>query len=123
MEGKKILVIEDEPSMQNALVERLKKHHFQVFRAGDGKAGLDIALKEDIDLILLDLLMPFMDGLQVLDEINKSNKDPKPIVIFLSNYVDPYKINHALKNGATDYLVKSDCKMKDIVDRVEKELK
>jgi len=67
--GKKILVIEDEKPMLDAVADTLKQHNFAVITADNGKDGLDTALREHPDLMLLDIFMPKMDGLTMLETL------------------------------------------------------
>ena len=114
--GAKILIVEDEASQRMALVDKFTREGFSVVEAKDGKDGLTIALQEHPDLILLDIVMPVMDGMTMLQKIREDawGKDVK--VIVLTNLSD------ALAHGSYDYLVKSDWKINDVVARVRARL-
>jgi two-component system alkaline phosphatase synthesis response regulator PhoP len=71
----KILIIEDEPGLVTTLRDRLRKHGYEVSAAGDGETGLKIALREPVDLILLDLMLPGQNGLTVCDKLRKAGGD------------------------------------------------
>ncbi len=117
--NKKILLVEDEPTLQKTIGEVLKKENYEVFSALDGKTGLDLVQKEKPDLILLDLILPKMNGFEVLEEL-KSKEETKNIpVIILTNLERNEDINRALELGATTYLVKANYDLKDVIKKVE----
>src|SRR3990167_10306088 len=91
--NKKVLIVEDEAPLRNAVTDILTFEGFTVFQGKNGQEGLDIALKEHPDLILLDLMMPVMDGLTMLGKLRQDpdwGKDAS--VILLTNINDPQKI-------------------------------
>lgn len=125
--GKKILVTEDEIGLRRALVAELKGAGFQVIEAKDGQVGLDKARSEKPDLMLLDLIMPKMDGKQVVKEIQKTDWGKALPIIFLTNVADPIKvaeINEAANSNSTlfDYLIKTDWELEEIVQKVKDKL-
>jgi DNA-binding response OmpR family regulator len=117
---KKILVVEDEAPLRNAVSDILTFEGFQVFQAKNGQEGLDIALKEHPDLTLLDLMMPIMDGLIMLEKL-RSDKDwgKTAAVILLTNINDPDKVAQATSAGSYDFLVKSDWNIEDVVKKIK----
>jgi len=120
--NKKILLAEDEEFLSKALVYKLKGEGFEVFSAHDGKEALNIARKEKPDLILLDIAMPKISGLEVLEEI-KNNKILKKIpVIMISNLSQEKDIKESISRGACSYMVKSNFSMKEIVEKVKEQL-
>lgn len=120
---KKILIIEDEKSLISALSDKFKKVGYEVLEAADGQLGLDMAIKEHPDLILLDIVMPVMDGMKVLENLRKDDWGKKARIILLTNLSDAEKEAECRNQGAHDYLIKSDWKIDDIVKKVDKELK
>jgi DNA-binding response OmpR family regulator len=119
---KKILIVEDEQSLSHVLSEKIQKEGYAVKVASDGFKGL-AALKEDnYDLILLDVLMPNMNGLAMLDEVRKSSGHPDIPVIIISNLQDPSLMTQALELNSLDYLVKSDWSLSDIVAKIKERL-
>lgn len=125
MDKKKILIVEDEESMLNALSDYLETQDFATLMARDGEEGLGIALKEHPDLILLDILMPKMDGMIMLQKLREDEWGKKAPVIILTN-VNPNAntiINSVLQNEPAYYLVKSDVKLEGIVDKIKDVLK
>ena len=115
---KKILVIEDEATLQKALNDVLSQEGYNVLSALDGMSGLDLALKENPDLILLDIILPKMDGFEVLKKLKEKNSQI-PIII-LTNLSDIDDIQKALDLGATTYLVKADFHLDDVLKKIKK---
>ena len=72
----RILVVDDEQAVLDLLVYNLKKAHYDVFTSGDGRQALDLAGRESLDLILLDLMLPEMDGLDLCRELRRTSKVP-----------------------------------------------
>ncbi len=101
---KKILVIEDEKNILRGLMDNLKEEGFEVLGEGFGKEGLKVALKEDIDLILLDLMLPDTNGLDICKEIKKK-KIALPIIMLTAKSKESDKIL-GLELGADDYITK-----------------
>jgi len=119
---KRILFIEDEAALQKTFGDILKSEGFEVISALNGETGLNLAKKENPDLILLDLILPKIHGLDVLKEI-KQNENTKNIpVIVLTNIESIEKIDEALELGATTYLVKSDYSLEDVIAKIKKAL-
>jgi DNA-binding response OmpR family regulator len=119
---KRILFIEDEAALQKTFGDILKSEGFEVISALDGETGLNLAKKENPDLVLLDLILPKIHGLDVLREI-KQNENTKNIpVIVLTNIESIEKIDKALELGATTYLVKSDYSLEDVIAKIKKAL-
>lgn len=117
--AKKILFIEDEFTLQKAMEEALRKEGYEVIQALNGKAGLNMVKSEKPDLVLLDIILPKMDGFQVLEQI-KRNKETKNIpVIILTNLGDAEDIEKSLSLGATTYLVKSDHSLNEIIEKIK----
>jgi DNA-binding response OmpR family regulator len=114
-----VLIVEDDPSLRNVLVDKLQAEGFAVIEAGDGKSGLDIALKEHPHCILLDIFMPRMDGVSMLAQLRSSGPWGKhATVIVLTNSTDADTIARVTGLGATDFLVKSEWSLDDIVKKI-----
>ncbi|WP_299610551.1 response regulator [uncultured Aquimarina sp.] len=103
---KKILIVDDEPNIVMSLEYTFKKKNFEVFIARDGSEALQIAKEEIPDIVLLDIMMPNVDGYETLKEIknNKNLKDTK--VVFLSAKNKATDIEKGLSMGADKYLTK-----------------
>lgn len=123
MKKSKILIVEDEASIVDALKIKLEKEGFDVITARDGKSGLDTALINKPDLILLDIVMPEMDGLSVLKELRKDEWGKTAKIIILSGLTDAEKVEYAINHGVFDFLVKSDWKIQDVVNIIKTKLK
>lgn len=113
---KKIMIVEDEKPLSKALELKLKKEGFDVSVAGDGEQAIQMKETYNPDLILLDMVMPKIDGFEVLEKLQE-NGNTSPIVI-LSNLGQGEDINRAKSLGATDYLVKSNSPLALIVRKV-----
>ena len=98
-----VLAIDDDPAMTELLTLLLKTHGFNVFTANTGEEGVAMTRKECPDVIILDLMMPSMDGWQVCSQIRKFSN--VPILVF-SALDNPGIVASALDAGADDYLVK-----------------
>lgn len=125
MDKKRILIVEDEESVQRAISDALTNQEFSILMAKDGEEGLGIALKEHPDLILLDILMPKMDGMIMLQKLRLDEWGKGAPVIILTN-VSPNTnsvINSVLQNAPAYYLVKSDVKLEGIVEKIKDVLK
>ena len=120
---KKILVVEDDPKMIRILVDALKKGNFETIEAANGEEGLRAALETKPDLILLDLIMPVMDGLEMLNKLRAEEEGKDMPVIILTNAGDFDKIAQAVERGICSYMVKSDFTIEDLVKRVKDLLK
>jgi len=120
---KRILFIEDERALQESVREVLEKENFIVFSAFDGQTGLTMAKREKPDLILLDLILPRIDGFKVLEKL-KEDKETKDIpVIILTNLEEIKSVESTVALGARSYLVKSYYSLQELVDKIKRELK
>ena len=99
----KILYVEDNPDNVYMLTRRLKKKGFELIIAGDGQEGIDKAIEESPDLILMDLSLPTMDGWTATAEIKKIEEVKDIPIIALSAHAMPEHRNRAIKAGCSDY--------------------
>lgn len=120
--NKKILIVEDELSLRNALRDKLLSENFAVLEAKNGEKGLAVALREHPDLILLDIIMPVMDGISMLKKLRGDEWGKDAPVIILTNLSDSKSISDSMNENITNYLVKSDWKLEDIVKIVRERL-
>ncbi len=118
--NKKILIAEDEEPMLKALVETFQNEKFDVFSAKDGEEGLKIALKKHPDIVLIDILMPKMDGMTMLEKMREDEWGKNVPVIILTNLSDMEKIADAVEDGMCEYLIKTDWSLDDVVKKVKK---
>lgn len=121
--SKKILVVEDEPSILKAMAEVLALNGYQVISATDGEHGLVLASQAKPDLILLDLILPGKNGFEVLKELKSSAELSSIPVVISSNLGDEEEVQQGLKLGAADYLIKADYDLNEVVKIVAKHLK
>jgi len=118
----KILFIEDESALQETFGEVLKQEGYEVVKAMDGEAGLEMAKTQKPDLILLDLILPKLHGFEVLKKL-KGDPETKEIpIIVLTNLEDMKDIENAIELGATTYLVKVNYSLDEIVSKIKKAL-
>lgn len=118
----KILFIEDEADLQKTFREFLEKKGFKIISALNGEDGFNLAKTQSPDLILLDLILPKMDGFQVLKEL-KETEDTKNIpVIVLTNLERIDDIDKALFSGATNYLIKANYSLEELTTKIKQVL-
>lgn len=126
--NKKLLIIEeveDDASLRKALSSKLILEGFGVIEASDGEEGLSTALREHPDLILLDIVMPDMDGLKMMKKLRETGEWGKrvPIILLTNLNPDDTLINQAVAdNEPAYYLVKSNLKISDLVEKIKERL-
>ncbi|HHD92711.1 MAG TPA: response regulator [Candidatus Portnoybacteria bacterium] len=116
---KKILFIEDEPSLRKSMRKVLEKHHYSFLEANNGESGVQIAEKELPDLILLDLILPKKNGFEALEELKNNSATNKIPVIVLTNLNQSQDIEKALSLGAISYLVKANYSLAEIIEKIK----
>src|SRR3989344_8990106 len=116
----KVLIIEDEEALLSVLEHKLVHEGYKVSLARDGEQGLSQVKSMRPDVILLDILMPKLDGFGVLESLNADGTIPDLPVIIISNSGQPVEIDRALKLGARDYLVKAEFSPEEVVEKVHK---
>ena len=114
---KKILIVDDEPNIVMALEYTFKKNNFEVFIARDGQEALDILKVQLPDIIILDVMMPMVDGFATLEQIKKDERLQHCKVIFLSAKNKEKDIEKGLSLGANLYVVKP-FSVKKLVEQV-----
>lgn len=120
--GKKIAIIEDDPSLSAALHDKFELEGFSVHIAKNGEEGLRVIQESNPDIVLLDIVMPVMDGLTMLKELRKTEIGKNLPVIILTNLNDASSMSESLSDGARDFLVKSNWKIQEVVDKVKEKL-
>lgn len=116
---KKILIIEDEAILVDVLTKKLDREGYDVSSAEDGERGLEEIERVQPDLILLDIVMPKMNGYEVLDVLQKKfGKDKMPPVIIISNSGQPVEIDRAINLGARDYIIKAQFTPDEVTTKV-----
>ena len=119
----KILLIEEDQFLYKILTVKLKRAGFDVFLAIDVEEGIKKAKETKPDLILLDLILPKINGFAVLSEIKKTPVLKKVPVVILSNLGQESDVEKGLRMGAEDYLIKTNLSLSEIVEKVKKHLK
>lgn len=112
----RVVVIEDEPAIRRGVVDALRATGYEVVEAADGARGTEEALRRGVDLVLLDLLLPKRDGLDVLAEIRKV-RPTLPVIILTARGSEEDRVR-GLKRGADDYVVKP-FSARELLARVE----
>lgn len=120
--NKKILIIEDNDVLGDILVKKLQTAGYQTELVIDGKEGLKRVKEFKPDLLLLDIILPTMNGYEILEELNKDTANPMPPVIIISNSGQPVEISRVLELGVKDYLVKADFTPEEVIKKVEEQL-
>jgi len=121
--GKTVLVVEDDNFLIKAYEAHLAKAGFHVRTALDGVEAVESLKKVMSDIILLDLVMPRMDGFDVLEDMQKKSEWKKIPIVVVSNLGQESDRDRSLKLGAVEYIVKSDFSLQQTVDLISKHLK
>lgn len=116
METFSVLLVDDEADFRQTLAKRLMRRQLQVTTAEDGQAALTRIAEADVDVVLLDVKMPGLDGIQVLREIKKLR--PLVEVIMLTGHATVESAIDGMKRGAHDYLMKP-CDMETLMEKVK----
>lgn len=120
--SKKILLVEDEDFIRELYVRQLTKEGFQVKSAVDGASGLNMLASEPFDLLLLDIMLPGMNGLQLLREFKAKNPNSPMITILLTNLGQEAVIKEGFDLGAQAYLIKASYTPDQVVTEVKNAL-
>lgn len=122
---KKILIVEDDASMRDIIVDKFRLEGYEVEATDNGALGLERALKNTPDLILLDILLPVMDGMTLLKKLRNENSWGKkvPVILLTNLSADDEGINKSIaENEPAYYLVKTDWTLNDVVGKVKERL-
>ena len=119
---KTILIVEDEEPLQLVLNDVLAVEGYNVLEAKDGLEGLEVATKEHPDLILLDILMPKMGGLEMLKKLREDEWGKKVPVIVLTNLSDNEDVAKAMEGDVFEYFVKTDIKIDEVIKRIKEKI-
>ncbi len=120
MAQKQILIIEDDPAIRQGIVDALQFEGYQTLEAKNGNAGLDLALQAECHLLLLDLILPGRDGLEILRQV-RSSRPSLPVIILTARGAEADRVQ-GLKLGADDYVVKP-FSVKELLARIESVLR
>jgi len=119
---KKVLIVEDDEMTLSMLSGTLRDEGFSIIEAMDGKEALDAALKECPDLILLDIIIPEIDGLSVFKRLRKDGCCKDTPIMLLTNLEETQSITKALEMGKCDFMIKTNWAIKDVVRRIKEHL-
>ncbi len=118
----KILIVEDDKFLRDLLARKLQDEKFEVVTAIDGEEGIKKTEEEKPDMVLLDLILPSINGFEVLKKIKENPKTSAVPVIILSNLGQKEDVERALNGGAKDYLIKANFTLDEILDKIRKYL-
>jgi DNA-binding response OmpR family regulator len=118
----KVLIVEDDKFLRDLAVQKLEKEHLHVYAAMDGEQGVALAEEHAPSLILLDILLPGIDGFEVLKRIRANTMFDKTHVVMLSNFGQREDLERAFAAGADKFLVKANYTLDEIVQEVKKVL-
>lgn len=124
MNKRTVLIVEDEDFLKTALKVKLTSEGYESLTAADGKEGLQIALAQHPDIILLDIIMPIMDGMSMINKLREDPWGASVPVIFLTNKSpdDEKQINNILNSHPAYYLIKSNSPLEDVIVKIKEVL-
>lgn len=117
-----LLLVEDDLPIINVLKERLEQEDLEILIAKDGEEGLEMALKTHPELILLDIIIPKMGGLLMLEKLREDSWGKKVKVIVLTNLSNIESEKKAIKHKVIDYITKTNCSLTELVKKIKKNL-
>jgi DNA-binding response OmpR family regulator len=118
-DGYSVLIIDDEDSLRSILAQKFKDEGIASYTAADGREGVEVALLRKPDIILLDVMMPEMDGFDVLEELRKDEWGKDVSVILLTNSSSVDTVAKAVATGMSEFLVKTEMKLEEVVEHVK----
>ncbi|MFA5134376.1 MAG: response regulator [Patescibacteria group bacterium] len=119
---KKILIVEDDQSVRVVLGNEFRRMGYQIIEAENGEAAVALALAEHPNLILLDVIMPKMHGMDMLRKLQENEWGKSVPVVLLTNFFDDPRVMEAVKEGRCELLSKSEAKLEDIVNKVQEKI-
>jgi DNA-binding response OmpR family regulator len=117
--GKKIMIVEDDSFVLDIYQTKLSQEGYSVIEARNGVEAMKKMEKEKPDLVLLDIVMPYMDGIEVLKKMKESDELKNVPVILLTNLSQKEEINVGLGLGASDYLIKSHFTPSEVMEKIK----
>lgn len=116
----KILLVEDDNFIVDMYTTKFELEGFRIVTAEDGQKGLEMAKAEKPDIILLDILMPKMDGFAVIEQLKKDDETKNIPVVLLTNLGQKEDIKKGFELGAVGYLIKAHFMPSEVVDKIKK---
>lgn len=122
-QGKAILIVEDDPVLLKMYTEKFTFEGFGVLNAKDGEEALSVATKGNVDIILLDIMLPRMSGTDFLEKLRQDPKGKSLPVVALTNLAEEGEKQKALKLGVKEYIVKAMQTPEQVVEKIKKHIK
>jgi len=119
----KILLVEDDPFLLGMYAAKFELANFKVIIATDGEKAYQAAKKESFDIILLDVVLPKINGLEVLQKFRAGKENKTTPVVMLTNLSQKNEVDEALRLGAVDYLIKAHFMPSEVVEKIKTILK
>jgi two-component system, chemotaxis family, chemotaxis protein CheY len=117
---KRILIIEDEIILRNLLEKKFKQEGYEVTVAVDGEDGIEKMRENKPDLIVLDIIMPRLDGFGVMEKMKEDDNLKDIYIMIVSNSGQPVELDRARRLGARDWLIKTDFDPQEVISKVSK---
>lgn len=121
--AKTILIVEDDKFLRELIAGKLVKEGYEISEAIDGEKGIKMIKEEKPDLVLLDLILPGIDGFEVLSRMKEDPELARIPVIILSNLGQKEEVERGIKLGAIDYMIKAHFTPREIIDKIKNVLK
>ncbi len=118
-DSKKILIVEDDKFLRELIARKLVKMGYNILQAVDGEKGLESIKENKPDVVLLDLILPGIDGFEVLSLMGKDEEVAQIPVLVLSNLGQKEDVERALNLGAKDYLIKAHFTPEEIIEKID----
>ncbi|MEK7185870.1 MAG: response regulator [Patescibacteria group bacterium] len=119
---KTILIVEDDVMLRDILIEKVSLNGFKTIGAEDGEEGLRLALEKKPDLVLLDIMLPKMDGITVLKKLRASPEKDLPVFILTNSQPDDYITTEVAELEPTYYLIKANLQLEDLMNKIRETL-
>lgn len=119
---KKILIVEDEKLIADLLQKKLTDKGYYAFIANDGEKGLEEIKSKHPDLVLLDIILPRLNGFEILEAMRKDNEVKDIPVVIISNSGQPLEIDKARELGVKSWLVKTEFDPEEVIEKVEEQI-
>lgn len=116
--AKKVLIVEDDKFLRELIVKKLRNEGYDVMESSEGEEVIKILKDEKPDLLLLDLIIPGMDGFEILERKKEDPEIARIPVIILSNLGQQEEVERGLKLGAVDYLIKAHFSPGEIIEKI-----
>lgn len=117
-----ILIVEDEEATAEMYATNFKQAGYEVDISHDGLLGFEKMVTEQPALVLMDIVMPGLSGMEVVEKAKHEHSTQNIPIVMLTNYSDSVELKNAMRQGAVDYIIKSDTTPKQVVEKVQKYL-